>query len=446
MQKRHPARDGAVLLGGIEHAFPKDFQTIPPGKSRLRGLANDNVRQQAITFSALTYAGRGKPAGKIYSIDASGVLQKQTHGARNHYLTHSKTMTLFDLQLFIALAEPDTYLTAGVADYPAALSLAKNAFGQAKAAGETHRDGMPIIPMGDKSTRFHPGPSLMVIDTDGFDEGEAPVIDQLAAVIPSIGQYQRLEASSSSSNIFDVAKGACLKGESGQHSYFGVTEGTDIPRALTVLHKRLWLAGYGKPRVSAAGSFLERSIVDRQLSVPSQPIFLHPHLDAGLQQDKRIEYSDGKPLLDTKALIPDLSLEEHCSYDDIVAAAKLALVDDIALAKAQHIETRVERAYKANAAISRDTHRASIVQTLKTRDLVPADTITLSNGRIVTVREILAEPALYHLRTCRDPQEPEYGSPTVAKIYSNQSQPCIRSFAHCLPGDDRIFRLRGEIR
>lgn len=36
MQKRHPERDGAVLLGGMEHAFPTQFRPIIQANDQMR--------------------------------------------------------------------------------------------------------------------------------------------------------------------------------------------------------------------------------------------------------------------------------------------------------------------------------------------------------------------------------------------------------------------------
>jgi len=56
--------------------------------------------------------------------------------------------------------------------------------------------------------------------------------------------------------------------------------------------------------------------------------------------------------------------------------------------------------------------------------------IELDSGESVTVGEILKNPKQYHQQCCKDPHEPDYGSSTIAKIFSDQNVPIIRSHAH----------------
>jgi hypothetical protein len=46
------------------------------------------------------------------------------------------------------------------------------------------------------------------------------------------------------------------------------------------------------------------------------------------------------------------------------------------------------------------------------------------------VRDILQRPSEFHGQYCRDPLEPDYGSSTVAIIYTDQDKPIIKTHAH----------------
>jgi len=56
--------------------------------------------------------------------------------------------------------------------------------------------------------------------------------------------------------------------------------------------------------------------------------------------------------------------------------------------------------------------------------------IELDSGERVAVGEILRDPKKYHEQCCRDPHEPDYGDSKIAKIYVDQKEPIIRSYAH----------------
>ena len=56
--------------------------------------------------------------------------------------------------------------------------------------------------------------------------------------------------------------------------------------------------------------------------------------------------------------------------------------------------------------------------------------IELDSGENVTVGKILNNPKKYHEQCCKDPHEPDYGSSTIAKIFSDQDVPIIHSHAH----------------
>ena len=56
------------------------------------------------------------------------------------------------------------------------------------------------------------------------------------------------------------------------------------------------------------------------------------------------------------------------------------------------------------------------------------------------VADILDNPTAYHGQTCRDPEEHDYGSSSVAKLYTDGYRPMIHSFAH----GGRKYYLRAE--
>lgn len=64
------------------------------------------------------------------------------------------------------------------------------------------------------------------------------------------------------------------------------------------------------------------------------------------------------------------------------------------------------------------------------RILIPEHKIFIESGEEITVQDILDNPNKQHEQCCKDPYEPDYGTSTIAKIYSDQEKPVIFSFAH----------------
>jgi hypothetical protein len=70
--------------------------------------------------------------------------------------------------------------------------------------------------------------------------------------------------------------------------------------------------------------------------------------------------------------------------------------------------------------------------------LLPDFPIVVTDGSVVTVRQILDDPDRFHEMTCHDPIEPSYRDDgRIARIYTDGPQPVIHSFAH----GSRVFSL-----
>ena len=99
----------------------------------------------------------------------------------------------------------------------------------------------------------------MVVDSDNLDLLPVSATQALLEAAPGLATYTRLEMSSSGAHIYGSEDFVQHRGLTGQHTVFHVADGTDVPRALDVLHKRCYLADHIIKRLSADGSFLERS-------------------------------------------------------------------------------------------------------------------------------------------------------------------------------------------
>ena len=155
---------------------------------------------------------------------------------------------------------------------------------------------------------------------------------------------------------------------------------------------------------------------------PSQPVYVHAVCGPGITQHKQITYHEGIAVVDTKAVIPDLTPEQETQYQSQLVADQIELEPEIEWTRAQYELNMVAKGISLQTvkqALSTDRHRLD-------RDFI----IHVAAGE-VTVGEIIANREKYHLMNCADPFEPDYGNrKTVAKIYTDQRQPMIASKAH----------------
>lgn len=359
-------------------------------------------------FTMLTNAAGMPHPGKSYAMIGETV-EKNVNG--EYQLLNARTIStdLAGLKQLIDNSTPDQHLVAGVPAVDGQLAPIGNGAGLPSRCNDDLK--RPI------------GPGLLVIDSDELN-GE-PVWQHIIAACPLMAGHARVEASSTGANLFKGKQR--LTGEKGQHTFLHAADASDIPRAMEVLHKRLILVGHGRYKVSKTGEILSRSLVDIQMRVPSQPIYLRPTL-IGLTQKKRVEFFPGNEVIDTRLCVPDLTAEEEAAFLQADAAARAALKDEAEATATAYDEER-GKALPGGAAEARAARLG--------RRLPNDWVVTLSDGSDVTVGAILADPEKYHGKACRDPLEPDYGSKTVAKIYVKQDAPLINSNAH----GGRFFHL-----
>ncbi|SFM11189.1 DUF3987 domain-containing protein [Shimia aestuarii] len=361
-------------------------------------------------------------AGKHFYADGTS----ETIGgfvAANYETLHLPT--LVDLKTFIETGTTaNTFLTSGVSVHPQAVAV-----GRETKPGETTSEGFPLISRNNKNLTHRPQAGLLVIDIDGaLGDTLADTVARLRAALPVLAHYTCLAVSSTSSNVYGP-DGAQRKGLGGTHVYFHVSDATDIPRTLDVLHKRALVAGLDMSRVSAKGQCLVRSAVDMKLETPSQPIYMRAVLAPGMTQHKMVELIPGlTEVIDTRTILPALTRDEEVAFDAATRAIAQRLKPEcdrvVKEYRAARVAELVDNGMTEDAAL-----RA--VEVMMTGNTLPEGlTIYPHRKDPVTVAQINANPTAWHGVACRDPMEPDYGSSTTAKIYADSPEPYIASFAH----------------
>lgn len=372
--------------------------------------------------------------GKSFSIGPDGKLNKQTVGYHKRGTVERIRTDVAGLARLIEQAQPGDHLLSGVPAIAAGNDAPLAAKDDAR-EGELTRTSQHLLPPD--------GAGSILIDCDIEGTDDHLLMQQLTDACAALGDVAGIVSTSSSASIVDARTGEVLTPPK-VHAIFPVADAADAPRALQVLFDRLWLAGYGRVEISKAGEPLLRTAVDLAMAKHTQPLFLRSHIGCGLEQQRRVKVVNEHGqcnLLNTREALPDLSEAERLRLQQMQEEARMAVADTCADVRGAYVAEQIEQGVQRG--LSRQEAQAVIHAALKNQGDLYADfLVTLASGEQVTVRDILADPGRYHEVPCRDPLEPDYGSKSVAMVYSKQGKPLIRSFAHNAQG--RVFFLHGH--
>jgi hypothetical protein len=233
----------------------------------------------------------------------------------------------------------------------------------------------------------------------------------------------------SSSSFIHYPDLSLYRGASGHHSAFAIADAGDIARFGEALFQRLWLRGLGYMHITQAGTLLARTLFDKKVLQPQQPLFIGgAHCEDGLTQRRPPPIIQAGTYIDSLQL-PSLFPQELARYHKLIDDAKV---------KAEPLARCLREAYQQKefrrlTESGIDPHLASTcVQARSGGTLIASDILHFALMGTVSVAEVLAHPEKYHGCCLHDPMEPHYGSAQTAIFYANSQQrnPIIFSHAH----------------
>ena len=272
----------------------------------------------------------------------------------------------------------------------------------------------------------YPSPGVFFLDYDEGARSFEEVDTILSGAWPDWGRTERLWVPSSGSFIFQKSTGLELAGSGGWHAYMLVDDGSKIPALTTVLHRQLWQNGYGRIVLSAAGSMLERGLIDAGVSQPERLDFAaEPRLCGDLERRAPAPVLlPGAPMASLAAL-PKVSKRKHT---EVVALARLAVKPESERLRRVKIAADVAKGVSLDAAERKWSLAAGgdgTAMPVLTGDFE----LFLADGRMVTVQQILDDPEEFDELRCADPHDPSYRNDgRIAIIYSLSE--IIYSHAH----------------
>jgi hypothetical protein len=256
----------------------------------------------------------------------------------------------------------------------------------------------------------------------------------LGTVIPELKNTGCVVRASTSAGLFRTDTGQRFADSGGIHLYLGIKDVSDSQRFLKTLHDRSWLMGLGWYTISAAGTLLARSIIDRAVATPEHLCFEGPPLlGPGLAQDKaaRMPKVVNGNWLDTRAACPPLNAVEQSRLKDLQTKAAFALNAECVRIRTAWLKQRTTEIAARCGVTEQAAHRIAI----KHADgvLLPAVELTFADPVIgvVTVGAVLADPDKYVDEPLADPWEgPAYGHQTAKVLRRPDGSIFVNSFAH----------------
>lgn len=260
------------------------------------------------------------------------------------------------------------------------------------------------------------GPGVWMLDVDPFP-GEAPlspgqVIGLLRSLHPVLARAAMLWRPSASSGVDGG-------GITGQRVYLAVTDATLIEAAGSVLTDLLWVAGYGRVRISDAGTLLPRTLID---SAPWNPVWLDfagpPILEGVVRRRIQPEIFPGEERVDLRALVAAGTSELRRNAEALRKEAQQARVAEARAIRQRYVEAR-------------GLDGLPLDPTIEVGFLAPEHELISREGERVTVRALLADRGRWHRREFADPEEPDYGGDRrIAVALLDGPEPRIYSHAH----------------
>jgi len=319
-----------------------------------------------------------------------------------------------------------------------ALGITESAYGKSVRIVKKGLEAQGAISRSNDYFTFKDAPALMLLDYDPPKGGQAlsigDVYVNLIKIVPELVGCEVLALGSTSSGVY-LDGGAPPASSGGIHLYVVVDNGSRIPDLGKILAERYWLMGLGRYDVSKSGSLLQRTLFDEAVHSPERLIFeAAPALGTGLKQLPRAFKHWPGGLLET-ANIKGLTSAEEATVEALKAEAKVKKQPEADAIRAAHNKTEVARL--VSQGVSKNAAREQIEKS-NNGTLTGSHPLQFAGLQMLTVNDLLRDPARYHEWECIDPHESlDLNAPYRAKLFNNPTGLLINSFR----SGGRIYRL-----
>lgn len=362
------------------------------------------------------------PLTKRIFLDENGQMQKQA--AAQLYRGQYQVVGVPGLQEFaeqLELATADTAFTYGVPDTPSGMIVREDDLSQYSSAIARTRNYFT----------WPKGPGILMIDDDS-GLSTSNFAEFLWEVVGVLDGVDILVRPSSSSLIFNSETDEWVHVGSNRRAYVIVSDARAIPAIGKLVEDYLWLANYGYYEVSKSGRLLKRCPADTCVWQPERLDFVGGAVCVPPLAQKELKaelYEGGLTMVDASRL-PELSDRDKAIIEENMREARQFVEKQRIQVRQDYLDARTTEL--VHRGVSSDVAHATIQTAIEGQVLGPNFVLTMQDGALLTVGELLAAPAHYHGMRCHDPLEPDYrNDPRVAYIsLKNGTQPYIYSHAH----------------
>ena len=380
-----------------------------------------------VTFTELTE--KNAVLTKRYAM-FMGCFQKEYPGIMSDGSAKQMTMQLDELIPYFTSLSEHQAICHGLTENPLATITVKSR----ETKDRTARTKDNFIFRSDE-------PSLILLDVDADDShgsttihSPAELVDIIETILPSIANVAYMAKASVSSGIMSTDTDELLTSNCGFHIYFVAQDGSDIPRFIETLFKKLVLEGFGHIKVSRSGSQLLRTVIDGAIKSPERLDYVAPAvISDGLSRQTIDPTLRPGGMLDT-VVLKNLTPEEERSYADLVKQLKSDTKEKAATFRNQYVEIK---------SIELGISKKRLMQVLESADRSVLEydfVLTLNDNSTVIVDEVWSNPRNWDGVSLRDPLDPDDGSSKAMIIVGDDHNIRINSFAH----GGYLYRLTGK--
>jgi P4 family phage/plasmid primase-like protien len=242
----------------------------------------------------------------------------------------------------------------------------------------------------------------------------------------------------SSSSFLYRPDGSSHTGRKGFHLAFGIEDATKIMEFGDRLFKRLWIAGYGYIHISKSGSALPRTLFDKKVIEPQQPLFAGG-ADCHECEQKRPapEWHPGG-YINTSGL-PPLSDAEEREYARTMEAAKREAKPECERLRHEY-QQHEAAALSVTQGVPMERAR-KIIEARMNGVLVGGDILVFDDLGAVAVADVLGNLQLYDEETLAHPVDGDIAGKAILYMNAASGHPIVFSQAH----GGCVFHLKHDL-
>ncbi|MFC7410244.1 hypothetical protein [Hydrogenophaga atypica] len=364
---------------------------------------------------------------KVIGVNAHGSMRKETSAMLSQgYAQRVFVSNLYELKQHLDALTSAQAVTWGVTKDDAVAVCTQ---------GDTNALQMGAVARTRENFKFRAAPGVMMLDHDGLPDGELSPLqfrDHLIAAAPALADAPMLWRPSASAGCVGP-DGVVLSGLTRHRIYIPVMDASLIPEAGKALEALLWATpGAGWCAIGVAGQRLPRCLVDVSVWQPERLDFAGPVIlvdgvtRAGVDG---VIYGDATAQFDLHLLIDSATPTIKKQAQAGIKAARSAVAEKCEAARRNWV-TEKAPALAQSRGIKLAQATGVLERAVVHQVLMGDFELTCSDGRVVTVAQLLDSPHHWHNTRFADPLDPDSDKRVAVARLLNGTRPDLFSHRH----------------